>query len=363
MFSYWEKTEYLNEKDVIIIGSGIVGLQAAYVYKKQHPEADVLVLERGLLPGGASTRNAGFACFGSVTELMDDIEKHGEDAAFSLVEDRFKGLLELRDSLGDKSIDFSMCGGFEIFDNEEIFEKAAEQAEHYNSILKDITGEEKVYDFGTCNGFPAIRNQLEGYAHSGKLVKTLQLRAQQAGVMIWNNCPVTKVSKNSVEIGNTLILRAKNVVAATNAFTSELIESVRIEPARGYVFVTSEIDHNWEGTFHFDEGFIYFRDLGKRILIGGARNIDIETERTTAHQINNQIKEYLISFTDSVLKLPSDWEIEHEWTGIMGFGETKRPLVTQAENGVFIAAGLGGMGVALGMQTGRQVVELIDKSE
>lgn len=55
-FSYWEKNAFLSGYDVIIIGSGIVGLSAALHLKTKHPELNAGVLEAGFLPAGASTK-------------------------------------------------------------------------------------------------------------------------------------------------------------------------------------------------------------------------------------------------------------------------------------------------------------------
>ena len=52
--SYWEKVSFLHDIDIIIIGSGIVGLTAAIQLKEQDSRLNVLVLERGVLPLGAS---------------------------------------------------------------------------------------------------------------------------------------------------------------------------------------------------------------------------------------------------------------------------------------------------------------------
>ncbi len=70
--SYWERESFFKHIDVAVIGSGIVGLAAAIHLKKIAPKLQVAILERGVLPVGASTRNAGFSCFGSMTELLDD---------------------------------------------------------------------------------------------------------------------------------------------------------------------------------------------------------------------------------------------------------------------------------------------------
>ena len=70
--SFWELESYFKNIDIIIIGSGIVGLFAALHLKKTTPKLKIIVLERGVLPSGASTKNAGFACFGSASEILDD---------------------------------------------------------------------------------------------------------------------------------------------------------------------------------------------------------------------------------------------------------------------------------------------------
>ena len=75
-FSYWELKEWFTNVDFTIVGSGIVGLNCALTLKKKHPTATILVLEKGMLPQGASSKNAGFACFGSLSELVDDLKTH-----------------------------------------------------------------------------------------------------------------------------------------------------------------------------------------------------------------------------------------------------------------------------------------------
>jgi len=39
----------------------------------------LLILERGPFSSGASTKNAGFACFSSLTEVLDDIKIVGKE--------------------------------------------------------------------------------------------------------------------------------------------------------------------------------------------------------------------------------------------------------------------------------------------
>ena len=104
--SYWERTSFFKDADYVIIGAGIVGLFAALEIKNKKPSANVLVLERSFLPDGASTKNAGFACFGSLSELIVQLQKSSETELLHLVKKRWEGLKKLRQALGDDVIDF-----------------------------------------------------------------------------------------------------------------------------------------------------------------------------------------------------------------------------------------------------------------
>jgi gamma-glutamylputrescine oxidase len=119
--SYWEQQSYFEGIDLLIIGGGIVGLNAALAVKEIRPELKVLVIDRGaFLPYGASTRNAGFACFGSMSELIDDLQRNSFDEVFSLVQRRYEGLQRLRSLLKDVDIQYEENGGFEVFREEEM---------------------------------------------------------------------------------------------------------------------------------------------------------------------------------------------------------------------------------------------------
>ena len=86
-------------------------------------------------------------------------------------------------------------------------------------------------------------------------------------------------------------LAAKQVLVCTNAFAKELLQELDIVPARGQVLVTSDIKNlSWKGSFHSDEGFYYFRNIGNKVLLGGARNKALKEEETTQMQTSNFIQ-------------------------------------------------------------------------
>ncbi|MGB8704693.1 MAG: FAD-dependent oxidoreductase, partial [Gillisia sp.] len=139
-FSYWEYSSWLSNIDFTIAGSGITGLNCALRLKERFPEANILILERGLLPNGASTKNAGFACFGSLSEILDDLESHSEAEVLQIIEQRIAGLELLRNNLGDANIDFQRHGGYELFSKEDkpLFEDCKSNITNINRLLLPI---------------------------------------------------------------------------------------------------------------------------------------------------------------------------------------------------------------------------------
>ncbi|MBD3616484.1 MAG: FAD-binding oxidoreductase [Gracilimonas sp.] len=363
--SFWESELYNREHDLIIVGAGLTGQSIAYFYKQNHPDEKVLVIDRGFYPIGASTRNAGFACFGSVTEHMADMEIEEEAKIIDRIRRRFNGLQLLRQTLGDENIDYREPGAFEIFTDDEVFQKAVAQLDIVNRWLVEAAGKEDVYEITEINGFPAISIRHEGCLHPGKMMRTLYEKNLEQGVEFRWQSQVQNIDEASgvVNLGNDVQLKASQLAIATNSFTSSLLKEVDIKPGRGFVFVTKPIpDFKWKGTFHYDGGYYYFREVGEnQLLLGGARSLDIDVETTIEFGTNEKIKNHLISFANNVLKLPEGWGVEKEWSGIMGFTSTKSPILKRISEKAIVVAGLSGMGVALGMQLGKEASELVRK--
>ena len=135
--SYWELKTWLNNVDFTIVGSGIVGLSTAFHLKKKHPKAKIVILEKGLFPHGASTKNAGFACFGSLSEILQDLQSHTPEEVEKLVNQRHQGLQLLRQTLGDAAISYQQLGGYELFLEKDIrlYESCLDRMKEVNSLL------------------------------------------------------------------------------------------------------------------------------------------------------------------------------------------------------------------------------------
>jgi gamma-glutamylputrescine oxidase len=371
--SVWEKESFYAPKDIIIIGSGLVGLWSAYYIKKQNPKTSVAIIDRGIIPTGASTRNAGFACFGSVTELHDDFAKMGEDKTLELVSMRYQGLQRIRKVLDEKLIDFELCGGYELIasDNDPGVEVLEEQVATVNKKLKQVIktsqtfklSDKKISDFGFQHVAHLLENKLEGYLHSGKMCQALLQLVQSMGVLVFNGVEVTRYEKLHDKIvlytNQTLRFTAAKVLICTNAF-AELLPKVDIIPARGQVLVTTPINGlKLNGTFHYEEGYYYFRNLGNRVLLGGARNKAFDEERTTDMNTTDKIQKELERFLSRYILPGKEYAITDRWGGIMGMGAEKMPIMKEVSPQVYCAVRMSGMGVALAPVVGEKVAEMM----
>ncbi|MEM9895731.1 MAG: FAD-dependent oxidoreductase [Bacteroidota bacterium] len=365
--SIWEKQSFLKA-DVIIVGAGISGLSTAASLKEKDPSLSIIILEKGILPSGASTKNAGFACFGSLSELENDVGELGEEGTVVLVEQRFEGLEKTSARLGRAVIDLQLKGGYEL-----IFHK--DSTEHriarMNELLKPLFQEDvfasasdELKKFGFGNTQQLVKNKYEGQLDTGKLMSALWHYVSELGVRILTGADVEQVEEDH----HTIRVRAADqwfttnkLAYCTNAFTQDVSDApLDIRPGRGMVMsVQTEIELPFEGTFHYDQGYFYFRDYNRSLLFGGGRNEDFSKEETSAFGINQKIRDRLLHDLKTIILPGQQFEIAAEWSGIMAFGKNKSPIIQSIKPNVYVGVRLGGMGVAIGSLVGEELADLI----
>jgi glycine/D-amino acid oxidase-like deaminating enzyme len=374
--SYWEKVSFLNDIDLVVIGSGIVGLTAAIRAKEQHPKANVVIFERGTLPVGASTRNAGFACYGSLTELLDDLTRMPEDEVLALVEKRWQGLQQLRALVGDENLGFQKLGGYEMFtdDDEESYHQCLERMPWFNDKIGAITGQPNPYRLANeCLnqfGFRGVRNLIlnepEGQVHTGKMMVALLRIAESKGIKIYNGLDVKSLKDEPegvmVETEYGWGIRVPRVLVAINGFAKRLFADAEITPARNQVLITKPISNlSVEGCFHYDRGYYYFRNIDGRILLGGGRHLALDEESTDLFGSNELIRSALAQLLNTVICPGQKVEVDGWWSGILGLGPVKKPIIEKVSPNVVVSVRLSGMGVAIGTLVGRAGADLVMK--
>lgn len=374
--SYWETQSFLSY-DVIIVGAGISGLSTAISLVEKAPSLSVLVLEKSLFPSGASTKNAGFACFGSLSELLSDIDQMGEESCLQLVKQRWRGLQKLRSRFLDAELGFEVLGGYELVKYSQ--PNYLNRLEEVNTLLfpvfktpvfKDVSHQLLEKGFNTDVFESLIFNPFEGQIDTGKTINSLWKFASELGVKILTGANVKRMGNGIVAVETTTgftEFEATKVVLTTNAFSKELVPEIELEPGRGQVLITHPIDGlKCKGTFHVDEGYFYFRNVGNRLLLGGGRNLDFNGEQTTEFGINPTIDQHLKQMLKNDILPNVAYEIDQQWSGIMAFGNEKKPILEWTDSSTLLAVRLGGMGMAIGSELGEQasgmVLEKLEKN-
>ncbi|GEQ84924.1 FAD-dependent oxidoreductase [Patiriisocius marinistellae] len=367
--SYWERKIWLDNIDYAVIGSGIVGLNCALELRKLKPNAKIVIFEKGMLPSGASTKNAGFACFGSLSEILADLNTHSEAQVIQLIKQRVDGLKQLRETLGDATLDYQQLGGYELFSETEmsLFEKCISKMAYINKLLFPIfkgdvfSLKDNPFGFKKINS-KVIFNQFEGQIDTGKMMQGLLKKVSEAGILILNNAEITSLKSENEKIVLTLNIseeiKPQHVCIATNGFAKQFLKE-DVQPARAQVLITKPIkDLKIKGTFHFEEGYFYFRNIDDRILFGGGRNLDFKTEETTYMGLTPLIQNKLETILRETILPNKMVEIDHRWSGIMGVGDHKQPVLKKVAPHVFCGVRLGGMGVTIGSSIGKKLAAL-----
>lgn len=374
MLSYWEQ-QHFTSYHFIVIGSGIVGLSTALCLRDKFPHKRILVLERGLLPTGASTRNAGFACMGSATEILDDLQTHSEEEVLALFKKRMEGLQMLRNRLGDEAIGFEKNGSYELLDATNA--GAMEHLPYLNALLQPLLGFDayqpakpkiKSFGFNDKRVLNLIENRTEGSIDTGKMMRSLLALCRSKDIEIWTGARVTSFfeeEKSAVVLledghrNQQLKVCCEALFICTNAFTLQLLPDEDVVPGRGQVLITKPIPNlPFQGTFHLDKGYYYFRTINNRVLIGGGRNLDFEGEQTTEFLLSKLIQDDLEEKLRNTILPDHPMEVDLRWAGIMAFGKSKGPIVKSISSRIFGAFRMGGMGVALGSKVAEDVVAL-----
>lgn len=355
----------IESYDALIVGAGYTGLQVAIELKASEPHWRIGIVDQ--LPFGAiaSSRNAGFACFGSAGEILDDLNQMDRVSLVDLISSRFHGIQRLALI---PEIDAHSHGGYEVFTPEETAQLAEIMLHlsEINQLVEEATGVRKMFletdikHFNTAFLSTAIYCSGEFQLNAGLLYRHFYRQCVALGIFFLR--PVKALgylpgTALQTDFGN---LPCKRLAICTNGLTSSWLNPSDIKPARAQVMVTKALPKlAIKGNFHATKGFYYFRNFGDRLLIGGGRQTDIAGETTTTDEVTLEIMSHLKDYIHRYILPGREVEIDQSWAGIMGLRPVKSPLVERRESGVYMAAGFGGMGVALSGQAASDLAQLI----
>lgn len=365
--SYWEQSLFPEKCDVCIVGGGFTGLWTAFHLSRMQPSLKIVILEAHQLARSASTRNAGFMCYGSPSEILEDIETMGQKKAVKLVRDRMNGLEMIQNLISAEEIDMRPCSGYEYFPKQlsALKDKTFNALDELNALLQNeqcprpFQPTSKSMGSGMNDSNPLkmradITINGEGQLNPAKLVHRLNRHIDQAGVTRIESIFVKelKEEENWIQVYTdpALPFKAKKILIATNGLYDRLFpKSEKVKPAKNTVLMLQPDQQiEIEGNFHCDRGYVYFRQVDNSLLIGGGRHWvtdeEYSSELNPLPETERRLLEFARSeiFSDSV-KLKKTIS----WAGTLGVGKEKSPVLQWESDRILSAVRLSGMGVAL----------------
>lgn len=347
--------------DVVIVGGGFTGLQAAY-----HLTAagkDVVLIEGARFGDGASGRNGGQLGTGQRAwpdELEADFGKAHSQQLFAVAE-RAKAHL----------VDFAKAHGIDA-DYRPGQISAAHKAKYvqdYRDHVRQMT-EEYGYQHLTFLDRDALAEKLgstryHGGAHDAgtghinpiKYVVGLARATAKAGARIHENTRARAISSAGAKV--TVKTDAGDIVAgqaliACNAFIEGLepVTSAHVMPIRSFIGATVPLGDDSPvipgGESVDDSRFVvrYFRkSVDGRLLFGGREAYTSDNPRDISDHIRRQIAE--------IYPALKTVEITHSWGGSVGITLSRRPFVREVMENVTSIGGFSGHGVMLSNYCGK----------
>lgn len=370
--------------DVAVIGGGFTGLTSAWQFKKDNPNAHVVVLEANVIGFGASGRNAGFSTkmFGLEPEVVllrwgkkkmveahrylekavaytrDLIETHGLDADY-----RHHGLVRMS---------YSRQQADRLKKSYEMFQELG--------IDGDMSWQEQAQvrqDFHSERFNCAIYESATGYLNPCKQVRALKVQAESAGVVIHEATPVNNIERTASSIilaTPTGTVTCDKLVVATNAYTRQVPDTRTLQtrqfPLWTYQIVTERLsDRQWDSigwknreSFGDNRQMLhYFRPtVDGRIVMGGGDAIVYRSApmEERASPMSWQHCEAHLKWIYPQLK---DVRIAYRWGGPVSINADMVPEISfVGDERVIYSGGCFGHGVALSHLNGRTIADLLN---
>jgi gamma-glutamylputrescine oxidase len=367
--------------DIIIVGGGVYGLSLGCTILERQPSKSVCILERGILPMGASSRNAGFGTFVGYIEFVNEVESKGWERASKDMLDRYTGLQMLLKRVNNDPEIVKLTGCYDIIYEQDIGK--LDRLEEINDRLRNLfpgglfsLRRDMIPILQMDNGpvRALVHNPLEWQINTGKFLIRLMKQFQSMGGIYLTACEVTShylllapsspnQSGNRRNASSTYAgvnikdptgkgpdhtLKCKTVIFCINSFAKTLVKNSTIVPGRGQVMITKPIPTlNFESNFFADYGYYYMRTVNGRILLGGARHLQRDIEET--HEFVNTpfYKDHLPNKLREFFPRMK-FEVDFFWSGIMGFNSNSgQYTIEKIDEGVFSVFGCQGNGMCL----------------
>jgi gamma-glutamylputrescine oxidase len=337
-----------DKADVLIVGGGIAG--TSLLWHLNRLRIDAVLVERHHLAWGASGRNAGFLLAGVASSYVEAVHKYGRDAA--------REVWEVTSENHDRMVEAAR--GMDV-GHRRLGSAVVPASEDERALL--IESEHLLQEDGFEARWDGARlvNPRDGEIDPAAMVAALARQARPGAIREGVAVTTLESRRRSVIVtAGEAQCEAGVVVLATNAYSAQLVHSVKIQATRAQMVATGP-DPNpiADMPAYSNFGYRYWRQLATgEVLLGGWRDTSLETEKTYDDGPTPEIQAHL----DRALEdLHVSAEVTHRWAGTMGFTESGLPMAgpLEAMPNVYICAGFTGHGMGFAFMTAKQVAEAI----
>ncbi|MGJ8572157.1 MAG: NAD(P)/FAD-dependent oxidoreductase [Hoeflea sp.] len=354
--------------DVVIVGGGFTGLQAAH-----HLAAagkDVVLIEGARFGDGASGRNGGQLGTGQrawVEESEADFGRENAKAQFAVAERAKAHLLAFAEAHG---IDAEYRPGQISAAHKQGYVKDYRNhvrimSEEYGyEGLKFLDKDQLAAKLGSSRYHGGTYDAATGHINPLKYVVGLARAATAAGARLHENTRARAISsasgKVTVKTDQGDIVAAKALIAC-NAFIEGLepVTSAHVMPIRSFIGATVPLGDDSPvipgGESVDDSRFVvrYFRKSADgRLLFGGREAYTSDNPTDISSHIRRQIAE--------IYPALKDVEITHSWGGSVGITLSRRPFVREVMPNVTSIGGFSGHGVMLSNYCGKLYADFVN---
>lgn len=357
--------------DVVVIGSGFAGLNAAIELARHGKK--VVVLDANELGSGGSTRTGGMISSGQKLVVGGAIKGISPELFSKMIADSIASFDFIQQLVKSEQLDADLFIGGRYFGAHT--KKQLDSLYQMGDILHKVTGvtvhkvkrKEQASIIGSEFYHGGILVDEYGGVHPGKYNKALRDLARQLGATLFSHARVTAITpRNGGKIVNTErgAITAQEVLVLTNGYTDTLATpnlAKRIVPVKSYQIATEPLPPELMaklipgGRMITDSrrDLIYTRPSpdGTRLLFGSRPGMMDCDDKTAAIKI----RERMLAIWPEL----AGYKISHAWSGYVGMTHDKTAYAGLMDNARF-AVGCNGNGVALmswlGYRTAQKVL-------
>ncbi len=363
-----------KKADVVIIGSGYTGLNAAIECARGG--RSTLVLEAETPGHGCSTRNGGQISTSVKPSLERLTATYGAQQGRAIRREGEAALEWIEERIASEKIDceFRRVGRFHAAHRPQAYDELARNAEKVSQTegieAYAVPKSEQLSELGSEAYHGGVVFPRHASVDPAKYHHGLMRTAMAAGAQVFGQACVTNISGKT---GAYLVtsakgtVQARDVIVATNGYTTSVTPWLqrRVIPIGSYIIATEELPTDLMDRLSPKDRIAsdsckvvyYYRPSPdrKRILFGG---------RVSANETNPKISGPRL-YDDMCRIYPelSDYKISHSWMGTVAYTFDEMAH-TGTHEGIHYAMGYCGSGVSmasyLGMRVGQKVLGLTE---